>query len=105
VICPHALQGTPGPWVVFSAVAAEVRELGDSDPRWRGITGANSKELEAAVVAFNKREIDGLAVTYAAGSMGIRLRGARTLALIGSADPDLMAQAARRAPGAKVVLL
>lgn len=105
MICPPALAGTEGPWVVFSSLRADVEELGASDPRWRGITGANSGELDAAVLAFNRGEIDGLALTFASGCCGFRLHGAKTLAMIGTADSNVMAQAAARAPGAKTVLL
>jgi len=93
------------PVVAFSAVKKDVLELG-MQPRWAGITGgSHSNDLEKAVLAFNQGELDGVAFTFAAGSMGFRLEGAKTVVMIGSAHPDLMAQAAARAPGATVVML
>jgi len=93
------------PVVAFSALKKDVLELG-MQPRWAGITGdSHSSDLEKAVLAFNQGELDGVAFTFAAGSMGFRLRGAKTLVMIGAGDANVMAQAAARAPGANTVLL
>lgn len=99
----HEVVKHPAPWLVFSSVAREVSELGTL-PRWRAITGANHRELTAAVVAFNRGDLDGLAVTFGAG-VGFRLRGVKTIVLVGTADANVMAQACARAPGATTVLL
>lgn len=93
------------PVVAFSVEAKDIRELG-ALPRWVGITSEDwGDRIRDAVDAFNRGELDGIAFTYAAGCMGFRLRGARTLAIIGSAPINAMSQAAARAPGAKTVLL
>lgn len=92
------------PIVAFSSRHDEVVALG-CRPRWVGVSGTNSRDLDAAVRAFNQGEVDGLALTFSLGCMGFRLHGAKTLVMIGTASADVMAQAAARAPGATTVLL
>jgi hypothetical protein len=100
----QAASSHPKPIVAFSALKRDVVKLGCQD-RWMGVTSATMGSLGEAVRAFNAGELDGLALTFGAGAMGIRLYGAKTLAMIGTSGLDLMAQAEARAPGAKVVLL
>jgi hypothetical protein len=93
------------PVVAFSALRKDVNDLGML-PRWAGLDGQRgSKDLEAAVLAFNHGELDGLAITFSFGCCGFRLWGAKTLVMIGTAPANVMAQAAARAPGATTVLL
>ena len=95
----------PGPVVAFSREARDIRMLGDL-PGWEGLTGNDERDhFDNAIKAFNRGELEGIAFTYAAGSMGFRLSGARTLALIGSAPINSVAQATARAPGARTVTL
>lgn len=92
------------PCVAFSARLDEVHALGNQ-PRWAGISGANTDDLETAVLAFNQGKLDGIALTFSSGCMGFLLRDAMTLVMIGTAPADVMAQAAARAPGATKVIL
>lgn len=92
------------PCVVFCDSAVAAAELGTAD-RWQSVTGANPRELDRAVLNFNAGRLDGIAFTYAIACMGFRVLGAKTVGLSGTASGTAMAQAERRCPGARVVLL
>ena len=93
-----------GPVVAFCSSQKAVTVLGLL-PGWRGVSGANHRQLESAVLAFNEGLLNGLALTFKAGAMGFRVKGAAKVAFLGTAHPDLLAQCAARAPGAETVLL
>ena len=93
------------PIVAFSDKQKDIRQL-DALPRWAGITGEDSRDrFRSAVEAFNRGELDGIALTFGVGSTGIRLHGAKTLAFIGRAPANVMHQAEERALGANAVFL
>lgn len=92
-----ARYAAEGPVAVFVNKASDARDLG-SRPRWAPYCGAMSqKDREKAVRRFNANQLDGIAMTYTAGSMGFRLRSAKVLVFIDPpADQALLAQCAAR---------